>query len=481
MTGKATTFTTLLSAALLGGCAAVPREAGFMEVRATVAERTGGLRMHWNQGGEADAAVAEEVRAMATGTLTADEAVQIALLNNRNLQATYENLMIAQADLVAAGLLANPVFDAEVRFLESGEGVGYEFAVVQEFLGIFQIPLRKRIAGARFEAAKLRVAGEAVDLAADMREAFYDLVAAGQLAEMRRTVLDATGASYELARRLHEAGNITDLQLDLERAQHEQAKLDLSAAEYEVVARRETVNALMGVYGETVTAWQAPERLPELPRQSQTTTRPDGELERRAIASSLDLGALRQEIESSGRVLGLERTFGLVPELEVGGTAEREAEDGAWAGGPIIALPIPLFNQGQPQIAAAAAELRRSRALYYATAVELRAAVRSARALVENAETRVRYYEQVVLPLRARIVEETQLQYNAMLVGAFELLQARQQQIAAGSQYIETLREYWLARSALETLVNGGRFRRVEFDSQSMRSGDADGGMGNGH
>lgn len=478
MIGKATTFTALLSAALLGGCGNVPREAGFTEVRATVAERTGGLRLHWNQGGEADTAVASEVRAMTEGELTANEAVQIALLNNRNLQATYEDLMVAQADLVAAGLLANPMFDAEVRFLEGGEGVGYEFAVVQEFLGVFQIPLRKRIAGARLEAAKLRVAGEVIDLAADVREAFYNLVAAGELMEMRRTVLEATEASYDLARRLHEAGNITDLQFDLERAQYEQAKLDLSAAEYDVVARRETVNALMGVYAETATAWQAPERLPGLPQEP--TTRPDDGLERRVIANSLDLGAMRQEIEGVGRALGLERTLGLVPDLELGGTAEREAEDGAWAGGPIVALPIPLFNQGQPQVAAAAAQLRGARARYYATAVELRAAARSARALVENAEARARYYEQVVLPLRARIVEQTQLQYNAMLVGAFELLQARQQQIEAGSQYIESLREYWLARSALDTLVSG-RFRRVEAESRSMRGGGMGGGMDGGH
>ncbi|MDQ3439455.1 MAG: TolC family protein, partial [Planctomycetota bacterium] len=104
----------LLSAALAGGCATVPREAGFPDVERTVAERTGGKRVHWNQGTVSDAAVAETVRAMLAKELTADEAVQVALLNNRNLQATYENLTIAQADLVAAGLLRNPVFDAEI-------------------------------------------------------------------------------------------------------------------------------------------------------------------------------------------------------------------------------------------------------------------------------------------------------------------------------------------------------------------------------
>ena len=65
----------LLSAALVGGCATVPREAGFPDVERAVAERTGGKRVHWNQGTASDAAVAESVNAMLAQELTADEAM----------------------------------------------------------------------------------------------------------------------------------------------------------------------------------------------------------------------------------------------------------------------------------------------------------------------------------------------------------------------------------------------------------------------
>ena len=444
-------------AGLLAGCAAVPRDAGFGDVRATVAERTGGKRVRWNQGTAADAAVAREVRSLLNGELTADEAVQIALLNNRGLQATYEDLMVAQADLVAAGLLANPVFDAEIRIHEGGEGIGGEYAIVQEFLGVFQIPLRRRVAAAAFEATKIRVAGAAIDLAADVREAYYDVQAARQLSEMRRTVLEASEASYEITKRLHAAGNITDLALNLERAAYEQAKLDVAAAEYEIIARRERLTSLMGLWGAGAGSWQVAERLPE-PGDLSQELRAQG-LERQVVANSLELGAIRQDIEAAGRVLGLNRTFGLLPDLELGASAEHEPE-GEWAAGPALSLPIPLFNQGQPAVAAARAELRRAKAEYVATAVELRSAARAAAALLQNARSRIAYYRQVVLPLRAQIVDQSQLQYNAMQIGPFQLLQARQQQIEAGAQYIEALREYWQARSAADVLLSG-RFRRA--------------------
>lgn len=184
----------------MAGCASVPKEAGFPEVKTSVAQRAG-LQVQWNRLTSDDRAVAEALNALLAEGLTADRAVQVALLNNRNLQATYEDLGVAQAEVVQAGLLRNPVFDGEVKFLEGGEGEIIEIAVVQDFLDVFFIPLRKRVAGNAFEAAKLRVTGAVLDLVGEVRSAFYTHAAAEQVLELRRTVLDATEASYDLARR----------------------------------------------------------------------------------------------------------------------------------------------------------------------------------------------------------------------------------------------------------------------------------------
>lgn len=447
---RATPFMALVLPALLAaGCSTVPREAGFPDVERNVAERTGGKRVHWNQGTASDAAVAESVNALLATEMTADSAVQVALLNNRNLQATYENLMIAQADLVGAGLLRNPVFDAEIRFAEGGGGTGIEMALVQDFIDILYIPLRKRLAAAAFEATKLRVAGEVIGLASEVRAAFYTLQGSQQTLDMRRQVLAATAASYELAQRLRAAGNNRELDLANERALHEQSKLDVRAAEAQVAGDRERLNRLMGLWG-TRTGWTVASRLPDLPGDVISF---DG-LERRAIEQSLDLGAARLEVVQAARAVGIAAPFAAIPEAELGAAAEREP-DGAWAVGPAFSLPIPLFNQGQPVIASARAELRQARERYAATAVEIRSMARVAHEAVAAARDQAQYYEQVILPLRQQIVEQTQLQYNAMQIGAFQLLQAKQEQIDAGNAYIRTLRDYWIARTELDLLLSG--------------------------
>jgi len=460
----------LLSSVVLAGCTTIPREAGFGDVEKMVAER-GVTRVHWNQGTESDEAVALAVRNLLAVELTADQAVQIALLNNRNLQATYEDLSVAQADVVQAGMLSNPVFDVEVRFHEGGEGTGFEGAIVQDFIDLFQIPLRKRVAERQFNAAKLRVAGAVLDLAAQTRAAFYTLQADQQLLEMRRTVMAASEASYEVAGRLRDAGNITELDLAMERTQYEQSKVDLAAAEAAALADRERLSALMGLWG-TATNWKIADRLPEVPVDEIALET----VENNAIVRSLDLGVYRQQILSTGQQLGVLRPFALFPEAEAGVGAEREAE-GGWAVGPVLSGPIPIFDQGQARIASAEAELRRARQLYHALAVEIRSEARAAAIQLRSARDRVQYYRQVILPLRQQVVEQTQLQYNAMQIGPFQLLQAKRDQIETGRQYIDSLREYWIARSSVEQIANG-RITRLNINSQSESTGQGAQGQG---
>ena len=447
----------LVATLSVSGCASVQAGMGFDEVGRTVEERTG-KRVHWNQGTSADKAVEIEVSALLKEELTAEAAVQIALLNNRNLQATYEELNIAQADLVSAGLLRNPVFDAEIRFFREGGGTGFEMAVVQDFIDILLIPLRKAVARSAFDAAKLRVSGAAIDLAGQVRAAFYVAQASEQVLEMRRSVVAATDAAYTLAGQLREAGNITDLALSNERALFEQSKLDARTAELEVLRSRERLNVLVGLWGKQ-TSWTMAARLPE-PKAEEVD--PEG-LERRAVEGSLDLGIARNEIEQAARTLGIARPFALFPDAGLGVTAEREG-DGALGLGPAFSLPLPFFNQGQPAVASAQAVLRSVGERYRARAVALRSQVRVAHAAVIAARERVEYYAKVLLPLHQQIVSETQLQYNAMQLGAFQLLQAKKEQIDAGRASIRALLEYWLAHTEREQLLSG---RMTSFDEMT--------------
>ena len=432
---------------LLSGCATFDHRAGFDEVSATVEARSG-KRVVWNLDTALDVQAAQDVRALLQGPLTADEAVQVALLNNRELQATYAELGVAQADLVQAGLLDNPVFDGAAFFPLEGGPVSLELSAAMSFLDIFYLPLRKRMAKAQFEAAKLQVTGAVLDFAAKVQSAFYRHQADEQTLELLRTITHALSTALEAAQRLHAAGNITDLDLAREQATAEEAKLQLRAAEITTRESREQLNTWMGLWGEETT-WHIEKRLPDLPQEPLSL---DG-LEARALRASLDLASARQRMIIAGEALGVNRATALLSEAAVGGGAERD--DGEWKVGPLLELPIPLFDQGQGRTGRAAAELRRAQQDYYALGVRIRATGRTVSERMQGAEDRARYARDILLPLLERIVSETQLQYNAMQLGIFELLRVREQQIRAAMTYIETLRDYWLARTELGQLLSG--------------------------
>jgi cobalt-zinc-cadmium efflux system outer membrane protein len=457
---------------LLSGCLSVALNAGFDEVRATVEERSA-TKIFWNNGTDLDKEAAGKVSALLESKLTADEAVQIALLNNRELQAIYSELGVAQADLVQAGLLRNPIFDAAVKFPTSGGRPELEFSAAMNFLDLFYMPLRKRLAAARFEEAKTRVTGTVLDFAARVRNAYYAHQANEQMLELRQTIVQVLDASFEVMRRLHESGNVNDLDFAQERALLETGKLALRSAELAVRQSRENLNVLMGLWGKE-TEWQTDNRLPDIPEQPMQTE----SIERIALERSVDLLNARQRLIFAGEQLGFNRWTALVPEFDLGPIGKRE--DGLWLVGPTLEFPIPLFDQGQARIGRAAAELRRAQYEYYALGVRIRATARAVRDRLEAARDRALYYRDIVLPLREWIVNEAQLQYNAMQLGPFQLLRAKEQQIETAVGYIAALREYWLATGDAGQLLSGripdsgtgamsGIARQHEWHSQTNR------------
>jgi len=447
MIGLRSTISPLAVGALLAACVAVPQDGQFGDVAAVVEERLD-KQVEWTQGAEETEAAQAAVADLLSKDLTADSAVQIALLNNRFLQATYSDLGIAQAALVQAGLLRNPIFDAVVRFPEEGSHVNLDLGVVFEFLDIFLIPLRQQVAESELEFVKLRVTGEVIDVATETRLAFHRLQAQRQLVGLFQQVDASSAASLEAAQTLHDAGNITDLDLANERFLNAEAKLGLAEAETLAVAERERLNVLMGLGGAGST-WRVKRRLSNIPR-----TEFDLEtIEGKAIANSIDLALARQNLMTLGSRYGVAQVISVIPELELGAEAERDER--VWAIGPAVALPIPLFDQGQARRAGARAAIVKAQDEYAALAIRVRSAARMERVRLLRARERVLYYRNVILPLTKEILEQTLLEYNAMQIGVFRLVDAKEQQITAGQRYIEALRDYWIARARVDQLLDG--------------------------
>jgi cobalt-zinc-cadmium efflux system outer membrane protein len=435
------------AAVVVAGCGSkVPPDAGFGDVQRLVSDRTA-VRTAWTRTADPDPTVTNFVRSALQRELAADDAVQVALVNNMSLQATYQELGISQADLVQAGLLKNPTLSAERRF----SGQAAEIDIVQDFLDVLVLPMRKKVAAAEFEATKLRIAQEALNIAAETRSAFYTLQGAQQMVEMRRTVVESTEAAADAARRIFDAGNTTALDLATQQKLAAQAKVELAQAELEVAQGRERLNVLMGVWGEQ-TEWKVDQRLPELPATEMALPG----LEGRAVDQRLDLAARRHDIEAAAQSLGIAQTFRYIPAVSIGGHYEHEIEPRHTIG-PAVEVGVPLFDQGQATIARGNAVLVQGQQRYTALAIEIRSQVRAAYARMNSARIRCEHYRTEVLPLQQQILDQTQLQYNGMQVGVFQLLAAKQAQIDAGREYIEAMRDYWISRAELEKALGGGR------------------------
>ena len=435
---------------ILLSCTQVPKEAGFGDVQDLVRQRMD-YRLHWNQGTEADVQVEKMIIRMLEHELTLDAVVQIALLNNPRLQATYEELGVTQADLVEAGLLDNPRFFGLVRFPDRYPRMtNLDFAIIQNFLSLLMRPARKRLAAIQFERAKLRTTDEIIALAAEVQKSYYEVLAAKQVNQMRKLITEAAQNSYEMARRLHAAGNIGALELANEQGQFEQSRITLAESESEQLVAREILTGLMGLWGRQ-TAWMIPDQLPQVPPEDYNLEH----LEAFAIANRLDIAASRKEMEALARALGVTIDWRYFGSLDFGISVERDT-GGQWVVGPLLELELPIFNQRQADIARLESQLRQSRKRLKARAIEIRSEIRSLRNQLLMTRNLVDQYRKVILPLRERIVELTLQKYNYMLVGSFDLLMAKQREFDAYQKYIEAVRDYWIILTNI-TRAAGGR------------------------
>lgn len=443
----------------LVGC--VAKDAGYTDVRSATSQRIH-KDVRWRSRDGADK-LDESTRALLARPLTADSAVQVGLLNGARVQAAFSELGLARADLVRALALPNPTAEVALRFRE-GSRPDIEISAFEDLMAFVLLPLRRSAAAAALDAAKAETVGRILDEALSIRLTFYDYQASSQTLGLRHTILQAVRASYDAAQRMHEAGNVTDLSLANERALYEEARIAFSRAEANERALREQLNERMGLFAPRA-SWSIEPRLPDAPATKALS--PD--FERHAIEQSLDLKAARARYAAAAERGNYARARGVVPVLRAGVSAER-SEGSSFAVGPAAVVGVPLFYQGQGEVDAASAEMQRERHLYDGQALRIRTAARTLAVRLESAAASAEYYRRVLLPLRDEIVRDTELEYNAMSVGIFQLLAAKREQIRAAETYVDVLREYWSLRAQADQLAAGRVPHSLAFETPSAAS-----------
>jgi len=447
----------------LPAASAREKEETFQAVQQSVQERTG-KTVRWEEDQAAHEQAVQDVRQLLRKPLTVETAVQIALLNNRSLQATFEEIGLSAADLIEAATIPNPKIDLAIRFPDKPpSGTYIDYSAALDFLSIIMIPLKKRVAKDQLEAVALRVADETLELVSQVKGAFYSLQASQQLLKRFQLIADTSAASLDLAQRQHEAGNITDLAMAQQQASYSRSRLDIATTEAEIRRNREKLDRLLGLWGAD-TDWQIAGELPEVP----SSEVPMRSLERLAISQRLDLQADYLHFTSQVKNLGLTKAFRLLGALDFGIESERET-DSQTRTGPTFAIELPIFNQGQARIARGEAALRQSQDRFEALAVDIRSQIRELRDELASKREIARFYKDELLPGQRRILNESLINYNAMAIGNFELFTTKAEEARTEREYIEAVRDYWMTRAELERAVGGNLTPRA-FGQGGRRS-----------
>jgi outer membrane protein, heavy metal efflux system len=291
------------------------------------------------------------------------------------------------------------------------------------------------------------ITARALEVAADAESAWFEVAAAQQMIAVREAIARAASTSAGLAQRVFEAGNISRLDLSLEKAAAAETSLALMDSRSVLRSARTTLNRVMGL-GSEEDNWRTPQSLPGLPDADPAVE----DLFALADRSRPDLAAARTEVELQAEALGLTRKFRLLGEIDVELSTERET-DRSRITGPSLELQLPIFDQGTGRVSRAQAALAQSEARLQMLEVDISATVRSEAGQVAAARERVSHYRDVLIPLREQIVVLMQQQVNFMLDDPARLILARQEEYEAYGGYLEAVRDYWLARTALARAV----------------------------
>lgn len=429
------TFAALLLGSL-AACASLPPEAGLDGTRAQLAAR--GL------------ALPERPPALATRlagqTLSLADAQALALSGHPRLQGLYAELGLSASEVLEAAQFANPRLSASLLDLSSG-GQEWTLGLTQPFTQWLLRPLRRRVAAAEFAATQAEVARTIQTFASEVEQAWWQLVAAGQILELRTRSAEAAHLAAELAQRYHAAGNLADLPRTAEGIAAAEAELERLEAQAGVVEARANLQEAMGLPAEAGD-WTVPQQLP-LPVAEE-----DAEAALLALAREqrLDLAAARLRRDALEDAAATARRYRWLGDVEVGVERTREA-DGTRLAGPTLELELPLWHRQQAGVRRAEAEAGRAAAALAESERELAFDLRRHHAQVAAARAAVEVQRRRLLPLQERAVTRLQERVNFMLDSPFELLRQRAEAYGASQRYLETLRDYWLARAALGATV----------------------------
>lgn len=446
-------------ASLLSGCATLTVDGGMDLVQAS-ADANLGQKVVKLSSEEQAQELKGRVDRLLKRPISADSAVQVALWNNRGLQAAFSELGLADADRVQASLPPNPRFAiARTTFPLSLE---IERQITGSIFALATLPARAEIANDRFRAVQLRTAESTLKLAADTRRQFYRAVAANAQVSALSRAKETAAATAELFKRLGESGGVNKLNQARDFVFYAEVGAQLAQARIQQRVEREKLVRLLGLWGRDTTALKLPSSLPSMPRLLAVR-----EIEAKAIKGRIDLQMARIELASLAKSFGLTNATRYVSDIDLLGrrTYDRSFVPNGMGGFERertikrtleLEVEIPLFDFGQVKVARAEEAYMAAAHRLAEKAVNVRSEAREAYQVWRGTRDVSLLFQRQVLPLRKIIQDESLLQYNGMLIDVTQLIADARGRIMSQIAAINAQRDFFIADVDFKHALIGG-------------------------
>jgi outer membrane protein TolC len=458
----------VIAASLVAGCASFSADGGMgLVTDLAVPEVKAEARKIDTEAASATARA--QTQRLLTSALSAETAIQIALLNNKGLQAAYSDLGLAEAEKIAASLPPNPSFS--LSHISTPVELDIEGGIIGDILAVATLPARADVAAERFRQAQLQAVEETLHVGVETRRNYYRAVASRQLVTFLSQATSAAETSAKIAKELGETGAMNKLDQARERSFYAELSAQLATARQQAASEREALVRSLGVWGSDI-GFKLPQALPAVPKQPKSAPM----IEVEAVRRRVDLQITRIEVDALAKSYGLTNATRFINLLDVAGISRTQREPGVASGtggGVDVEFQVPIFDFGATRLHQAGEAYMAAVNRLTERAVNVRSEAREAYRLYRSTYDIATHYRNRVLPLRQVITDETMLRYGAMQIDVFSLLTEARQRVAVSVAAIEAQRDFWLANANLTAAIAGGGVTDNTGETSRISTGSA--------
>jgi len=433
---------------LMAGCATVKTDQEWGKVKEIAYERFG-EEIVWEQSEAEEQRIQNEVGRLLTNGLSRDDAVRIALINNRQLQRAFEEVGISKSDLIQAGLFSNPSLDVLFRFPSGGGRTNIEATALIPISDLWKIPFQKKVASARMEAAILHTGQVVVETAAEAKRSYDSVYYLSMNEKEGKEILRKFRELSDQVSLRKNFGFKSDQDVYLSQIMVFEAELELARIQSELATAKAKLSRVMGLKPS-----QMNYEFVLREEHGAFANLPDLETAiRYALDHRLEVQMAKFTIHQTEKALELER-MRIFKHIGLGASYERDIE-GTSAFGPAVDIQLPLFDQNQAQVARAQYRIRQERRRLQALEGQIREEVTKDLEQIALFQTRKQSFGEKIIPLREKILEYAEKWVDAMQLNRLYLLEAQRGLLQSRKEHLEVLTELQHALVDLELHLGG--------------------------